>query len=105
MPVDPEQRRGELAAAVWRVARRSGVDALSVRSVGEEAGWTSGIVQHYFPNKSALLRYAFELVQHRTITRIREIGASVSAEEVLEAIMLTLLPLEDETTAESEVWF
>jgi AcrR family transcriptional regulator len=105
MPVDPEQRRAELAAAVWRVARRSGVDALSVRSVGEEAGWTSGIVQHYFPNKSALLRYAFELVQQRTIERIREIGASVSAEEVLEAIMLTLLPLEEETTAESEVWF
>lgn len=105
MPVDPEQRRAELAAAVWRVARRSGVDALSVRSVGEEAGWTSGIVQHYFPNKSALLRYAFELVQDRTVDRIREIGASVAAEEVLESIMLTLLPLEEETTAESEVWF
>jgi AcrR family transcriptional regulator len=105
MVVDPEQRRSEIAAAVWRVARRAGVDALSVRTVGEEAGWTSGIVQHYFPNKLALLRYAFELVQDRTIERIREIGRSVSAEEVLEAIMVTLLPLEDETLAESEVWF
>lgn len=103
--VDHAQRRAELAEAVWRVARRSGVSALTVRAVAKEAGWTAGIVQHYFPRKHDLLQHAFELVQQRTVERIERIAADEPPERVLEATILTLLPLDADIEAESEVWF
>ena len=40
--VDHEERRRELAHAVWRVIRRQGVDRASVRTVALEAGWSPG---------------------------------------------------------------
>lgn len=103
--VDHDQRRDELAAAVWRLARADGFSALTVRRVAEEAGWTTGVVQHYFPSKAALLLYAFELVQRRTVARMAEIGAREDAGAALRATVFTLLPLDDEIRAESEVWF
>lgn len=103
--VDHALRREQLAAAAWRVARRNGVGALSVRAVGEEAGWTSGVVQHYFPKKHDLLRHAFELVQQRTVNRIHAIAAEESPDLALEATIMTLLPLDPDIEAESEVWF
>jgi AcrR family transcriptional regulator len=102
--VDHEQRRRELAAAVWRVVRRGGVSALSIRAVGKEAGWTSGIVQHYFPTKNDLLRHAFELVQRRTVTRMRETTEEAPPERGLECAMLALLPVDPDIEAEAEVW-
>lgn len=103
--VDHELRREQLAAAVWTLARRSGVGALTVRAVGQEAGWTSGAVQHYFPGKSDLLRYAFELVQQRSVSRLEEITSGVPAEAALRATLDTLLPLDADIEAEGEIWF
>jgi AcrR family transcriptional regulator len=44
--VDHEQRRGELAAAVWSLASREGLEAVTVRRVAEEAGWSTGALVH-----------------------------------------------------------
>ena len=104
LQVDHEQRRHELAAAVWRVVRQGGVGALSIRAVGKEAGWTSGIVQHYFPTKNDLLRHAFELVQQRTVTRMREMTGAAPPERALECALLALLPVDPDIEAEAEVW-
>jgi AcrR family transcriptional regulator len=103
--VDHEARRAELAEASWRVARRLGVGGLTVRAVASEAGWTSGIVQHYFPRKDDLLLHAFELVQRRTVARIERIAEEEAPERALRATIVTLLPLDADIQAESEVWF
>ena len=68
--VDHEERRSELAAAVWRLASRDGLEAVTVRRVAEEAGWSTGAVVHYFADKEDLLLFAFSTVADRVRTRL-----------------------------------
>lgn len=69
--VDHQARRLELAEALWRVTRRAGWDAVSVRKVAAEAGVSVGMVQHYFTTKDELLRFAFEMIDEDVRQRIR----------------------------------
>jgi AcrR family transcriptional regulator len=63
--VDHEQRRRELGEAVWRVIRRDGVEAASVRKVAQEAGWSAGALRHYFSTQSELLHELLPLDKER----------------------------------------
>ena len=60
--VDHEQRRRELAAAVWRVIGREGVAEVSIRAVAAESGWSTGALRHYFATRAELLAFACEEV-------------------------------------------
>ena len=47
--------------ALWRITRRQGWDAISLRNVAAEAGVSMGMVQHYFTTKDQMLRFAVEI--------------------------------------------
>jgi AcrR family transcriptional regulator len=102
--VDHEQRRRELAHAVWRVIRRRGVDQASVRTVALEAGWSPGALRHYFATQSELLAFAMQLVVERIEGRIAAIDQATDPREAVEQVLHELLPLDDERRAENEVW-
>lgn len=51
-----------LAEALWRVVRRDGVAAATVRSIAAEAGWSPGALRHYFSTQAELLAFAMEHV-------------------------------------------
>ncbi|TDD82848.1 TetR/AcrR family transcriptional regulator [Actinomadura rubrisoli] len=102
---DHDDRRRQLGRAVWRVARSQGVSALTVRRVGQEAGWTSGAVQYYFASRNALLEYAFELVQRQTLERLATAAETVGDEEAARRAFHQVLPSSAEVRAEAEVWF
>jgi AcrR family transcriptional regulator len=102
--VDHEQRRRELADAVWRVIRREGIDRASVRTVAAEAGWSPGALRHYFATQSALLAFAMRLVVQRIEGRIAALDRAADARESVEQVLHELLPLDDERRAENEVW-
>lgn len=102
--VDHEQRRRELAHAVWRVIRRQGVDQASVRTVALEAGWSPGALRHYFATQSELLAFAMRLVVERIEGRIAAIDQAADPREAVEQVLHELLPLDDERRAENEVW-
>ena len=70
--VDHEERRAKLGAAVWRLASREGLEAVTVRRVAEEAGCSTGAVVHYFAGKEDLLLFAFSTVADRVRTRLAE---------------------------------
>lgn len=55
--VDPDDRRAALAAAAARLISTHGLD-VRLRDVAAEAGWTTGALTHYFPDKRALLKMA-----------------------------------------------
>ena len=73
--VDHEERRAELCAAVWRLASREGLEAVTVRGVAEEAGWSTGAVVHYFADKEDLLLSAFQTVADRVSRRLETLEA------------------------------
>src|SRR5215211_8506550 len=102
--VDHEQRRRELAHAVWRVIRRQGVEQASVRTVALEAGWSPGALRHYFATQSELLAFAMRLVVERIEGRIAALDRSTDPRKAVEQVLHELLPLDDERRAENEVW-
>jgi AcrR family transcriptional regulator len=102
--VDHEQRRRELAHAVWRVIRRQGIEQASVRTVALEAGWSPGALRHYFATQSELLAFAMQLVVERIEGRVAAIAQPDDPREAVEQVLHELLPLDDERRAENEVW-
>jgi AcrR family transcriptional regulator len=95
--VDHSERRQELAAALWRLVMREGIEAASLRRVAAEAGWSTGSLRHYFQTQSDLLAFAMELV----VDRVR---ARVAALDDPAALLHQVLPLDDERRAEMQVW-
>jgi AcrR family transcriptional regulator len=102
--VDHEQRRRELAEAVWRVIRRHGVDGASVRTVAQEAGWSAGALRHYFRTQSELLDFAILLAAERIQCRVDALELADDPRRAVEQLLSELLPLDDERQAENEVW-
>jgi TetR/AcrR family transcriptional regulator, transcriptional repressor of bet genes len=104
--VDHEERRAELGAAVWRLAARDGLEAVTVRRVAEEAGWSTGAVVHYFSDKEELLLFAFRTVADRVGRRLAAATERTSAPlELARAQLVEGLPLDREREAEVRVWF
>jgi AcrR family transcriptional regulator len=102
--VDHEQRRAELAAAVWTVIRRDGLERASVRNVAQEAGLSMGSLRHYFATQSELLCFAMQLVGDRARARIAALEPAADARRAAEQLLHELVPLDDERRAEAEVW-
>jgi TetR/AcrR family transcriptional repressor of bet genes len=104
--VDHEERRAELCAAVWRLASREGLEAVTVRGVAEEAGWSTGAVVHYFSDKEDLLLSAFQTVADRVSRRLETLEERTNEPlELARAWLVEGLPLDGDRRAEVRVWF
>jgi TetR/AcrR family transcriptional repressor of bet genes len=104
--VDHEERRAELCAAVWRLASRDGLEAVTVRGVAEEAGWSTGAVVHYFSDKEDLLLSAFQTVADRVSRRLEKLEERTNEPLALaRAWLVEGLPLDSDRRAEVRVWF
>jgi AcrR family transcriptional regulator len=102
--VDHEQRREELAAALWRLVMREGIEGASVRRVAAEAGWSTGSLRHYFQTRSELLAFAMELVVERVGARVAAPPAGLDRRAIAEWVLQQVLPLDAERRAEAQVW-
>jgi AcrR family transcriptional regulator len=102
--VDREQRREELATALWRLVVREGIEAASVRRVAAEAGWSTGSLRHYFATHSELLAFAMELVVQRVTERVGRLRPSDDPRETAARVLHEVLPLDADRRAEMQVW-
>ena len=102
--VDHEQRREELAAALWRLVMREGIEAASVRRVAAEAGCSTGSLRHYFETRSELLAFAMELVVERVSARVAAPPAGLDRRAIAESALQQVLPVDAERRAEAQVW-
>ncbi|PPS90621.1 TetR/AcrR family transcriptional regulator [Streptomyces sp. MH60] len=99
---DHEARRRDVSAAVWQVMATRGFAGLTLRAVAAELGATTGLLTHYFPTKRALVEYALDLLEQRTLSRPRRrAGEGLAA---LRDALLDILPLTPETTDGNRVW-
>lgn len=65
--LSPDARREALIEAVLRCLRRDGREGLSTRRIGAEAGISLGLINHYFPQKDALVAAAYETMADRLL--------------------------------------
>lgn len=106
--VDHDERRDEIVAAAARVIAHEGMDAATVRRIAVEAGYSSGVLDHYFHGKDDILLSAL----HASHDRIRHrVGSALKGRMGLEALRVLLednLPLDeqrqDETRLEMQFW-
>ena len=101
--IDLDQRKAQLAEAVWGIIRERGIGAVSVRSVADAAGVAVGSLRHVFPTRTELLSFSAELMVHRATERI--LAAPRSGDPARDAVLLLshLLPLEPDSRAELEI--
>jgi AcrR family transcriptional regulator len=104
--VDHEERRSQIAEATWRVILERGMEGATVRNIAKESGLSLGALRHYFSTQDELLVYAMKLVQERATARINEIAMKdLPLKEKILNILLEIVPTNEETMAEMQVWF
>lgn len=103
--VDHAVRRLEVADAVIRLIRRDGVEAVTIRHVAAESGWSPGVLGHYFADKDALLLAAFQRVADAVVERVARRHVVGEPLSVLRWILRNMLPMDAERRAEVQVWF
>ena len=99
---DHEARRQDVSAAVWQVMATRGFAGLTLRAVAARLGATTGLLTHYFPTKRALVAYALDLLEQRTLSRPRRSAGRGPA--TLRDALLDILPLTPEATDSNRVW-
>ncbi|MFZ1361527.1 MAG: TetR/AcrR family transcriptional regulator [Candidatus Nanopelagicales bacterium] len=104
--VDHEERRRNIAEAVYRLIGTNGMDAVSLRDVAQEAGVSMGAVQHYFKTKDDMLLFALGYMRERVLPRLQsaldKLPDPTTRERTRAAITL-MLPLDKQSTQEATV--
>lgn len=94
--VDVDERRAALARAAAEVIASRGLSAASLREIASAAGWTTGALTHYFPDKRALLRFTLETsLAHRRARGAARDG--LPPDEALRASLVDALPVDEES--------
>jgi AcrR family transcriptional regulator len=98
--VDHDQRRREIVGALFRVAARDGLAAVSIRNVAAEAGVRASQVQYYFGTKTALFEGALRVLGERIVGRGMALqqaaGPDASPEALIRAALAGSQPTDDE---------
>ena len=104
--VDHSERKSNIAEATWRVIIRQGIKGATVRNIAAEAGVSLGALRHYFSTQQELLEFAMNLVKERVTARIVHImQLELPPREQIMRVLLELIPTDDSSMAEMEVWF
>ena len=102
--VDHDDRRADVAEAVWRVASREGLQAATIRSVAAESGWSSGALRHYFPTKKALILFAIDQALADIQDRVDRLDFSLIDRLTIQKLLEELLPLDATRRREADAW-
>ncbi|WP_158882197.1 TetR/AcrR family transcriptional regulator [Amycolatopsis anabasis] len=98
--VDHEQRRAQIAEAVWRIARDRGLEDVTLRQVAAEAGVSTRLVQYYFGTRNDLLLGALKSLNERQERRVQQQIAEAGAPDlrgILRGILSGMLPADEES--------
>jgi AcrR family transcriptional regulator len=98
-------RREQICRAAATVISREGFAGTTMRMVAEEAGVSTGMLNHYFVNRQDLLEQALVFVSERAQARMREaIDGIPAGRERLAALLDSALAEGQEVTETWRVW-
>jgi TetR/AcrR family transcriptional regulator, transcriptional repressor of bet genes len=96
--VDHDQRRDEIALVACRVVAEHGFGRATVVRIAREAGYTTGMVAHYFDSKQDIIIAALRLILRRIEERLARPATS------LLALLSESLPLDSHRYVECAFW-
>lgn len=99
--VDHDARRDEIAHVACRVVASHGFEQATVVRIAREAGYTTGMVAHYFDSKQEIILAALRLILRRIEERL---GRPAAANAGLLDLLAEALPLDAQRTTECAFW-
>lgn len=102
--VDHEQRRLRIAEALWQVARRDGIHAVSVRTVAAQARMSPTALRYFFTTQDELLEFAMHAVADRVAVRARERLDAAGTPDGVRRLLEELIPLDADRRLEQGVY-
>ncbi|MFC4587153.1 TetR/AcrR family transcriptional regulator [Sphaerisporangium corydalis] len=99
--VNHQERRQEVVDAARRVILREGIDAATTRAIAKEAGYSNGVLTHYFADKDDILLSALRSSHRRIAHRLKDKLAGRTGLSALRELLADNLPLDDERAGES----
>jgi TetR/AcrR family transcriptional repressor of bet genes len=100
--VDHERRRDDIALVACRVVAEYGFDQATIVRIAREAGYTTGMVAHYFDSKQEIIIAALRLILRRIEERLTA-AAGDGAPELL-ALLSEALPVDATRFTECAFW-
>ncbi len=100
--VDHEKRRDEIALVACRVVAEGGFDQATIVRIAREAGYTTGMVAHYFDTKQDIIIAALRLMLRRIDERL--LRNSEAERPDLLALLTEMLPVDEERYIECAFW-
>ncbi|MGW3348065.1 TetR/AcrR family transcriptional regulator [Nonomuraea rubra] len=101
--VDHDERRREVLSAASRVIVRDGIDAATTRAIAKEAGYSNGVLAHYFADKDEILLSALRHSHRRIRERLTGKVAGTTGLAALREVLLDNLPLDAERAVETRL--
>ena len=96
--VDHDERRDQIALVACRVVAENGFDQATIVRIAREAGYTTGMVAHYFDTKQDIIIAALRLILRRIEERLTK-----PATELL-AVLSEALPIDEQRFIECAFW-
>ncbi|MDB6088446.1 MAG: hypothetical protein JWN85_1230 [Gammaproteobacteria bacterium] len=100
--VDHEQRRDEIALVACRVVAEHGFDQATIVRIAREAGYTTGMVAHYFDTKQEIIIAALRLILRRIEERLMRPAGGVESD--LLTVLTEALPVDEQRFTECAFW-
>ena len=100
--VDHGRRRDEIALVACRVVAEYGFDQATIVRIAREAGYTTGMVAHYFDTKQEIIIAALRLMLRRIEERLT-VAAGQGEPELL-ALLTEALPVDATRLTECAFW-
>lgn len=100
--VDHDKRRDEIAMVACRVVAEGGFDQATIVRIAREAGYTTGMVAHYFDTKQDIVIAALRLMLRRIDERLQRISGSERPD--LLTLLTEMLPIDEERYIECAFW-
>ena len=101
--VNHAERRDEIALVACRVVAEHGFGQASMVRIAREAGYTTGMLAHYFDTKQDIIIAALRLILRRIDERLTQ-PAAVSARPDLLALLTEALPVDEHRRTECAFW-
>jgi len=101
--VDHAQRRDEIALVACRVVAEHGFDQASMVRIAREAGYTTGMLAHYFDSKQDIIIAALRLILRRIEERLAHPAGSGTRPDLL-TLLTEALPLDEHRQIECAFW-
>lgn len=91
---DHDVRRDEISEAACAVILEAGIEQTKLRDIAMHLGCTTGVIQHYFADKEALLLHAKNRLFDQAFARMQTAAARATGAMRLREMARALLPLD-----------